>query len=206
MLEHLTAKSGLNGETAICFAYYNYRTPDSQNPKQIAAALLKQLCRHSPAVPPKLLSLKQAAHRPTLADIEQFLVKLPADMKLKQVYVVIDALDECDKNDRPRIIQLLSKIMEGVPCAKIFVTSRREGDIERAFTNSKTPTIQIQAKNVKADIRNFTESETTKLRHGHYGKKFFISSDDLAAKIIEFLTEKADGMHVTIPFWQLGQC
>jgi len=28
VLEHITARHGLNEKTAICFAYYDYRTPD----------------------------------------------------------------------------------------------------------------------------------------------------------------------------------
>ena len=42
-----------------------------------------------------LLNFKQAARRPSLADIQQFLIQLPADMKVEEVYTVIDALDEC---------------------------------------------------------------------------------------------------------------
>jgi hypothetical protein len=196
VLEHLTARSGLDERTAMCFAYYDYRTPESQNSKQIAAALLKQLCRQSASVPTELLNFKQAARRLSLADVEQFLIKLPADMKLKEMFIVIDALDECREKDRPDIIRLLAKVMKDLPCAKVFVTSRKESDIERAFAESNTPTIQIQAKNVEADIRSFVESEVRKLRQGYYGKKLFLSNDLLEVRVISTLIEKAEGMQV----------
>jgi hypothetical protein len=61
-------------------------------------------------------------------------------MKVKEVYIVIDALDECPENDRPDIIRLLTEVMALLPCVKVFVTSRREGDIERAFAETSTPT------------------------------------------------------------------
>jgi hypothetical protein len=194
LLEYLTATSGLDDSTAICFAYYNYRTPESQDPKQIAAVLLKQLCRQSGIIPLELLNFKQEARRPSLADIEQFLVRLPVDMRLKKVYIVIDALDECPEKYRPDIIRLLTETMSGISCAKVFVTSRKESDIERAFAESSTPTIQIQAENVAADIRSFVDSEVKKLRKGRHGKKLFLSSDILEATVISTLTKMAEGM------------
>jgi hypothetical protein len=194
VLEHLTAKNGLDEKTAICFTYYNYRTADSQSPLQIVAALLKQLCRQSNIVPPELLNFKQEARRPSLADMEQFLIKLPLQMRFDKVFIVVDALDECPKDQRPNIIGLLSTVMSGMPCAKVFVTSRREGDIERAFTENSAPTIQIHVENVVADIQNYTENEVKKLRKGLHGKKLFLSSDFLEAKVISTLTEKAEGM------------
>jgi hypothetical protein len=196
VLEHLTARSGLDERTAICFAYYDYRALESQNPKQIAAALLKQLCRRSATVPTELLNFKQAASRPSLADIEQFLINLPAAMKLEEMFIVIDALDECYEKDRPIIIRLLAEVIKCLPCAKVFVTSRKESDIERAFVESNTPTIRIQAENVEADIRSYVESEVRNLRQGYHGKKLFFSNDLLEARVISTLTGKAGGMHV----------
>ena len=117
-------------------------------------------------------------------------------MKIEEVYIIIDALDECLEKDRPEMIRLLTEVMAHLPCAKVFITSRREGDIERAFAELRTPTIQIQAENVKADIQSFAESEVRKLRRGYHGKKLFISRDDLEEKIIRSLTEKAEGMQV----------
>jgi hypothetical protein len=198
VLEYLTTKHGLDDRTAICFAYYDYLAVESQSPKQISLALLKQLCRHRTAVPTDLLNFKQAARRPSLADIQQFLLKLPADMRLEQVYIVIDALDECPESDRPYVIRLLSEVMAKLPCAKVFVTSRRESDIERAFADACTPTVEIQLEYVVADIRSFVESEVRKLRQGDHGKKLFISSDAFEDEVIGALTEKAEGMQVLV--------
>ena len=199
MLEHLTARSILDVRKAICFAYYPYRSSVSQNPKQIAAAVLKQLCRKSATEPPELLNFKERALRPSLDDIEQFLIKLPAVMKLKEMFIEIDALDECSEKERPTIIRLLAEIIKALPCAKVFITSRRESDIERAFVASNTPTIQIQAKNVEADIRSFVEGKVREYRQGYYGKKLFLSNDLLEARITSTLTQKADGMQVAQP-------
>jgi hypothetical protein len=110
--------------------------------------------------------------------------------------VVIDALDECPEHERYHIIAFIAKIVTTLPCAKVFVTSRRESDIVRAFEDSKAPTIQIRAENVAADIGLYVHSEVKKLRKGCHGKKLHLNSDTLEEKIILTLTEKAEGMYV----------
>jgi hypothetical protein len=62
-------------------------------------------------------------------------------MRLKEVYVVVDALDECAEANRPALIRLLGNIAKDILCAKVFVTSRNEGDTECTFAESSTPTI-----------------------------------------------------------------
>jgi len=63
-------------------------------------------------------------------------------------------------------------------------TSRREFDIVRAFKESNTPTIQIKAENVTADIESFVHSKVKKLRNGYCGKKLYLTSEILKARII----------------------
>lgn len=82
-----------------------------------------------------------------------------------------------------------------MPCrVKIFATSRRETDIAKAFEDTKIPTIQVQAENVASDIKTFARSRVERLRKGEHGKTIYITSNDLAQKIIQTLVLKADGM------------
>jgi ankyrin repeat domain-containing protein 50 len=112
-----------------------------------------------------------------------------------EVYMVIDALDECPQRERHHIIGFITEVMKALRCVKIFVTSRRESDIIRAFEESSTPTIQIKAENVAADIETFVSSEVQKLRNGYPdGRKLYLDSDLLEARVIQTLTEKAAGM------------
>jgi ankyrin repeat domain-containing protein 50 len=186
----------LDENIAICFAYYNYRTLELQDPSQIAAALIKQLCRKRDDIPPWLLKFKHDSLSSSTASKQESFIKLAEDLEFKEVFVVIDALDECPERERYHIICFITEVMKSLRCAKIFVTSRRESDIVRAFEDSNTPTIQIKAENVAADIENFVQSEVKKLRKGFYGKKLHLTSDVLEARIIQTLTEKAEGMLV----------
>jgi hypothetical protein len=119
---------------------------------------------------------------------------LTEELNLKEVYIVIDALDECPQRERHHIIGFTTEIMKSLGCGKLFITSRREPDISRAFEEITTPTIQIKAENISGDIETFVRSEVQKLRNGYHGKKLFLTSDNLEAKVVQTLTKKADGM------------
>jgi hypothetical protein len=184
----------LNKNVAICFAYYNYRTSELRDPAQIVAAFIKQICRKTDIIPPWLLKFKRDSLSPLTASTQQSFVKLVEELNFNEVYVVIDALDECPTRDRHHIVGFITEVIEALQCAKIFITSRREPDIVRAFEESSTPTIQIKAENVAADIEAYVQSEVEKLRKGHHGKRLHVNSNVLKEKIIQVLTKKADGM------------
>lgn len=116
--------------------------------------------------------------------------------KLSEVYVVFDALDECAEKDREGIIGFITDIVTmNSPChVKVFVTSRREMDIVKAFEDRRIPTIPILARNVAADIETFAYSEIKRLRAGVHGKTLWITNDELEEKIAQTLARKADGM------------
>jgi hypothetical protein len=98
-------------------------------------------------------------------------VSFPTEGKLKaqledlsdnfdQVFLVMDAMDEFE--DREGFLPIISGFAQrcspnGSAIFKIFVTSRREKDIEKTFTSHNFPTIQIEAKKVGADIQNFIQ-------------------------------------------------
>jgi hypothetical protein len=115
---------------------------------------------------------------------------------LSEVYVVFDALDECPEQERRDIMNFITDIVtEPGPCyVKVFVTSRKEMDIAKAFQDRRIPTIPIQADSVACDIEAFVRSQVETLRRGEHGKTLYVSGDDLKEKIIRTLAEKADGM------------
>lgn len=127
---------------------------------------------------------------------------------LRQVYVVFDALDECSEQEREAILGFITGIATAtVPCyVKVFVTSRREMDIAKAFEDKRIPTIQIRAENVAADIKTFARSQVEKLRAGEHGKTLYITSDELKEKIVQTLAVKAEGMYVLLSVGSMGVC
>lgn len=114
------------------------------------------------------------------------------------VYIVLDALDECPEEERGNILGFITGIVTAqIGCrVKVFVTSRPETDITRAFEDYNVPTVQILAGNVTADIEAFARSQVKQLRDGKNGKTLFITDDRLEEKIVQTLASKAQGMYV----------
>jgi hypothetical protein len=112
------------------------------------------------------------------------------------VYVVFDALDECPEQERKDVLGFITGIVTAPTscCVKVFVTSRREMDIAKAFEDKHIPTIQIRAENVASDIETFVRSQVEKLRIGEHGKTLYVTGDELKEKIVHTLAMKADGM------------
>ena len=192
MLEHITIERALHKDIGICFAYYNYQSTEMYDVSQVIVALIKQLCRKRDVVPQGFLKVKQDAIDPSQLGNQDSFITIASEFR--EVLVVIDALDECPKEARYKVLGFLSGVANSLPCAKVFATSRREADIEEAFTQLQTPIIQIEARSVSADISSYVRSETKRLRDGYHGKKLYLTDDILKAKIIQTLTEKADGM------------
>jgi hypothetical protein len=192
VLEHVTTERALHKDVGIGFAYYNYQSTEMRDASLIIVALIKQLCRKKDVVPPGFLKVKQDAMDPSQLGNQESFIAVASEFR--EVVVIIDALDECPKDARNRILGFLSGVANNLLCAKVFVTSRRERDIEEAFMKLKTPIIEIEAGSVAADISSYVRSEVKRLRDGYDGKRLYLKNDTLEMTIVRTLTEKADGM------------
>ena len=194
VLEHITAETGLRKDTAICFAYYNYRDTQLANISRIIATLVKQLCQRKYDIPDDLLQIMHDARSPSLIGSQECFLSLSESFS--EVFVVLDALDECPEQERPDILGFITGVVTTPgPCRiKVFATSRREMDITEAFVKNNVPTVQILAENVAADIETFARSRVEELQSGQPGKTLHITSVVLKETIIETLATKAEGM------------
>ncbi|RAR13708.1 ankyrin repeat-containing protein [Stemphylium lycopersici] len=194
VIEDLTAKNGLREDTAIAFAYYNYRNTQLKELHQIVGALVKQLCRRKDRIPHNLLQTKHDGLSASLVGTQESFVPLVED--LYQVYVVVDALDECPEQERGGILAFITNIVTAqITChVKVFVTSRYETDIAKAFEDKQIPTIQIRAENVAGDIEIYARSQVEQLQAGKHGKTLYITSVELKEKVIQTLTNRAEGI------------
>jgi hypothetical protein len=194
VLEHITTEYALCKDIGISFAYYDYKMPELGDPCQIISALIKQLCRKKDTIPPDLLRFKQNSLRPSFTSMQDLFISIATSFD--EVFLIIDALDECPVDKRHYIIGFLTEVVKAISRAKVFITSRKESDISNAFEREKTPIIKIEAENVTADIRLYVTSEVKRLRQGYNGKRLYVESDALEEKIIRKLSEKAEGMLV----------
>lgn len=108
------------------------------------------------------------------------------------IIIVVDALDEADEAERGDLFRSLEKILrESQNVAKIFVSSRNDGDIVDAFEHH--PNINIDKGMNGEDIRNFAEF---KVQEAIEAKRLLRGrvSLSLQNEIIETLLKGAQGM------------
>lgn len=195
VIEHVTSRRILDDHVGVAFFYYDYRLEESQQVSFVLCALLKQICRVGQDIPDGFLKTKRDALPPSqLGNLDAF-VEAVQFYQLREVFLVIDALDECPRRQRPAVLAFLGDLDRRLDCLKLFVTSRPETDIREAFlSRMKTPHIAIEAQSVKADIHHYVTEETQRLRQGSNGRVLHIEDPELEAEIITTLTAKSDGM------------
>lgn len=118
---------------------------------------------------------------------------------LSKLYIVIDALDEFEKEERSALLQsLLSIISLPDSKAKLFLVGRSSisMDIRKFFPGCQEKSADCG--DVQADIEAYTR-ETIALRQGEsfsLQEKLILQDSALSQEIIEALTNGADGMYV----------
>ncbi|KAF8535368.1 hypothetical protein BDD12DRAFT_893133 [Trichophaea hybrida] len=104
----------------------------------------------------------------------------------KQLYLILDAMDESDEEDRREIIKLLCQLCsrEESCIIKIFLASRPATGLDSLRTHH---IITLQEEN-KGDISRFTNDFLLDLK----------LADDISAKIKEYITTHAQGVFVWV--------
>ena len=128
----------------------------------------------------------------SLKESISILIQLTAKRCLS--HIIIDALDECNRDEREQLLDALSQVMkESTGIVKVFISSRDDMDIVRSLTGG--PNVLISAKSNQDDIANFVHVEVDK----QIQKKLLLAghvSESLRYKIKQVLCDQAQGMSV----------
>ena len=125
---------------------------------------LKQLCRIMQSLPSELQEIyEQHYHndsQPTYDELKNAFLKII--QQFGHIFIVLDALDECSLDQRKDLCQFILSLAstssdQGI--VKLFVTSRKESDIEQAFRQESIPTIEIEAAKVNSDIEVYVKAQ-----------------------------------------------
>jgi len=201
VLEDITEKYPASPNVGIAFAYCSYKD-QSNDPKRFFTSFLLQLARQREELFPKLVdfhAMNQRDGRKTASctfDSLRWLV-LSMVKEFRILFLIFDALDECE-NRGPFMgffQELVSDSEDGGHCVKLFVTSRREVDIERAFRS--TPRIEIAATKIQQDIEQYVEFEIQRRIDGNH--LILQDTEDLKKEIFSTLCNRAGGMYVLAP-------
>ena len=145
-------------EIAVACLYYEYQVQQEQTTINMMGAILKQLVGKGEI----LKTVRQAflqgkgevgGRRPLRADLMRMLKT--AITSLPQVFICIDALDECLPKDLPELLESLRNILRESPTTRIFLTGRSHirGAIQKYFTRA----VEIPISPNTDDVRNYLQ-------------------------------------------------
>ena len=193
MTEHLSARYQLFTNAGVTFVYCNYK--EFRTTMTYIRMALKQLCRTMQSLPLELQTVYNHHYsnhsQPKYEELRT--VFLAFIRHFGHIFFVLDALDECTTDEKKPLcdfmLSLANSTDQGI--IKLFVTSRKESDIELAFRQKFIPIIEVDAAKVNSDIEVYVKAQI-ELRHELKHKNV-----ELKKKILNALTTRAGGMYVS---------
>lgn len=110
----------------MAYFYFEYQEQERQTPVKVLASLVRQLATQATILPAEIIALYDAQEaKGKTPKFEELYAVLVAVFKcFKEVFLVFDALDECDIKFRGKeVLPLLHRM--GRSGARLFVTSRQ---------------------------------------------------------------------------------
>lgn len=197
------SKQNENFAHAYFYCSRNTAEPQRVNAQSILGCIARQLSSPSsdrPLATPTYALYKEmhsadgSIRSPNLIECRDLIIELTE--AYSQATIVIDALDECDIEERGELVKALEYITdESTSLVKVFVTSREEGDL-RLFLQTHSG-IQVTWLENGSDIEKFVNFETDRLVAKNQLLAFIrmkSTKEELKALIKDDTINKANGM------------
>ncbi|KAK2795613.1 hypothetical protein FQN50_009719 [Emmonsiellopsis sp. PD_5] len=191
VIDYLSGQYPKQNNIGILYVYYDYRNEHLKDLGLVISGIMFQLCQKCTTMIPKLNTFRDECRDPLVECTLDLYYEVARNFK--KIFLIVDALDECPVKDRDKIIGFLFKAMD-IPHTKILVTSRKEIDIELAFSGSGVRTIGIREQDSAGDIKTFVTDKVKELKDGKNGKRLRLPDDSLEEEIIRSLIDKSEGM------------
>ncbi|KAL1835780.1 hypothetical protein VTJ49DRAFT_6085 [Mycothermus thermophilus] len=187
VIDYLQRRFHGNPRIGVAFLYCNFRRKHEQQAEDLIANLLKQLAGGIFPLPQPVTALHRSNSRPSLEKLLGALSDVAA-LYEDGVFVVVDALDECQLSEmnRSRFLSGLLKFQSASGSrANLLATSRpRIPDIVTHFEGH--PTLDISAHT--GDIEEYLRGHMDQLGG------CVVKRSDLQQEIIDCIVNAADGM------------
>jgi hypothetical protein len=186
-IDHLL-KSVHSSSQGVAYVYCNYKVREEQEVSRMLAVILKQLAQAQPSLVGHVERLhKQHADRRTRPSPDEIFSALQNVLAhYSTIYIVVDALDECQDSDNTRH-QFLAKLhdLQTERDVRLMATSRFIPEIVNWF--NKALKLEVQAS--KEDVKRFVAGQICRLPK-------CIQRDPTLQKIVqEKIVEAVDGMY-----------
>jgi hypothetical protein len=158
-IDHLL-NSAQNSAYGVAYIYCNYKSQEDQEVSSVLASILKQLVQSRLSTLGAVERLHQKhvkqGTKPSLDNIYSALRDVLA--QYTHVYVVIDALDECQYETRRQLLAKIRDLQKGAD-VRLMATSRSIPDIEDAFTQS----LRLEVRSSSGDVKRFVAGQIHRL-------------------------------------------
>jgi len=183
---------------SLAYYYFDFKDSGKQDRRGLLSSLLAQLSARSD-VSCKILDQLYLAHdkglrQPSESDLIRCLKEVLAVRQQGDIYIIIDALDECPNNygmptSRENVLELLVELISSRPHVHICITGRPEVDIQLVLNPLKPNRVSLhdedgQRKDMIDYIKSVVESDPKTRRWRGEDKQLVINT----------LARKADGM------------
>jgi len=196
-IEYIQSHCNNDINSGIAYWYFTYNDEEKQSVSNFLRSFISQICGQKPDTPGELYdcfcSHAYGTHQPGLTDLLKMLSQVIHGFD--NVFLIVDALDECPKLDSERsmLLDTLFEITQLLqPSVHLLVTSRREGDIQEGLKDvienaNCLPSINVQGGLVQNDIEVFIQE---RLKH----RSFRRWPDEMRVKAAMTLSKQACGM------------
>ena len=145
----------MEADIAVAWLYCDHGARGEQTVINMMGTILKRLVGSE--IPEDIRKAFRDERRPLLADLMRVL--RTAIASLPQVFICIDALDECLPETLADLLKSLKDIIRGSPKTRIFLTGRphvRE-IIQNYFSEQKNEAVVVHVNPKPSDIKNYLE-------------------------------------------------
>lgn len=188
VVDHLQTTM-LDDKGAVAFIYCNYKERAQQTLTNLLSSLARQLIDRSNLVPDTLRSSYSQHMKIGTRPSHQELLELLADIALglPSLFLVIDALDECNSIDGTRT-SLVSSLRKHLHHGThLLFTSRPSGDIESLFKDCPQLEIRASERDIRCHVSSRLMSEPRLV-------KYIAADAGLLNAILDTIVARSDGM------------
>jgi hypothetical protein len=158
IIEHLLERCQDDSGMVTAYFYFDFNDAQKQDPEMMLCSLLRQLLQRSVTIPKDVDALFSSCdngrRRPSVHALLEATQQAAQDFT--QVYVVLDALDECTQ--RSELMDVLGLVAGWrLDSLHLLMTSRKERGIESALENyvDERDTVCLQRDVVDQDIQRY---------------------------------------------------
>jgi hypothetical protein len=191
-IEEVLSRQKSNSRIGVAYFYFTFSDESKQRASQMLRALVLQLSVQLGGAPPALEQLyrdysNDSNHTPPDQAVLACLQKLVQEFC--DVYIILDALDECPRGKSQRAVCQAINDIRGwsEPRLHLLVTSRDEVDICKGVKSTPEETIFMRNDGINKDIASWVSQRLCESPE-------FRQWETHSHKIKQALIEKADGM------------